>query len=90
MKVNTLFLRAKFRDYYDLYVINKETFSIEELFETGKKFMPELTMKLFQTSLVYTKDIAEDSIHHLAPKHQISIAEIAEHFQKEIEKWFLL
>jgi len=88
MKVNTLFLRAKFRDYYDLFVLNKEVFSIEELFEAGKKIMPELTMKLFQTSLVYTKDIAEDNIHHLSPKYKISIAEIAKRFQKEVETWF--
>ena len=26
MKINTLFLRAKYRDYYDLYVLNKEKF----------------------------------------------------------------
>ena len=88
MKVNTLFLRAKFRDYYDLYILNKEKFLIQELFEAGKSIMPELTMKLFQTSLVYTKDIAEDSIHHLSPRYKISIVRIAKHFQKEIEKWF--
>lgn len=87
MKVNTLFLRAKFRDYYDLFVLNKEVFPIETIFNIGQRIMPELTMKLFQTSLVYTKDIAEDNIHHLFPKYNISINEIAGHFQKEIEKW---
>jgi hypothetical protein len=87
MKVNTLFLRAKFRDYYDLFVLNKEVFSIEAIFKIGQKIMPELTMKLFQTSLVYTKDIAEDNIHHLSPRYKISIDEIAIHFQNEIEKW---
>ncbi len=87
MKVNTLFLRAKFRDYYDLFVLNKEVFSIEAIFKIGQKIMPELTMKLFQTSLVYTKDIAEDNIHHLSPRYKISIDEIAVHFQNEIEKW---
>lgn len=87
MKVNTLFLCAKFRDYYDLFVLNKEVFTIEEIFKIGQKIMPELTMKLFQTSLVYTKDIAEDNIHHLSPRYKISIDEIAAHFQNEIEKW---
>jgi predicted nucleotidyltransferase component of viral defense system len=87
MKINTLFLRAKYRDYYDLYVLNREVFSFSELFEIGHKLMPELSMKLFQTSLVYTKDIEEDNIHHLSPKYNASIKEIALYFQKEIEKW---
>jgi len=87
MKINTLFLRAKYRDYYDLYVLNKEVFSFTELFDIGHNFMPELSMKLFQTSLVYTKDIIEDNIHHLAPKYKESIEEISLHFQKEIEIW---
>ncbi len=87
MKINTLFLRARYRDYYDLYVLNKEVFSFSELFEMGHKIMPELTMKLFQTSLVYTKDIKEDNIHHLSPRYETSIEEIVVYFRKEIDNW---
>lgn len=87
MKINTLFLRARYRDYYDLYVLNKEVFSFSELFEIGHKIMPELSMKLFQTSLVYTKDIKEDNIHHLSPRYETSIEEIVTHFRMEIDNW---
>jgi len=42
MKVNTLFIRAKFRDYYDLYVICREKFTVSELFKISKPLIPNL------------------------------------------------
>lgn len=87
MKINTLFLRARYRDYYDLYVLNKEVFSFTELFAIGKNMMPELSMKLFQTSLVYTKDVKDNNINHLSPKYKTSLEQIEAHFRKEIETW---
>ena len=68
MKINSLFLRAKFRDYYDLYVINKEKYTVEQMYEIIKEYMPEINKKLFQTALVFTDDIQDDNIHHLKPK----------------------
>ncbi|MCK5808743.1 nucleotidyl transferase AbiEii/AbiGii toxin family protein [bacterium] len=85
MKLNTLFLRAKFRDYYDLFVINKEVYSLTEMYDIIKHYMPEINEKLFQMSLLYTKDVEEDKIQHLNPKYDISIEEISEHFRKKIQ-----
>jgi len=36
MKVNVLFLRAKFRDYYDLYFLAKEKMSLKEIFRASE------------------------------------------------------
>lgn len=87
MKVNTLFLRAKYRDYYDLYVINKELYTLEELFNLSKKILPGITIKLFQNALIFISDIEDDSIKHLKPKYKISIKSIATHFEHNIRLW---
>ena len=86
MKLNTLFLRAKFRDYYDLYVISKEIYSISQMYEIIVRYLPHINMKLFQMALIFTDDIEEDNIKHLEPKYEISILDIQKHFQKEIKK----
>lgn len=87
MKLNTVFLRAKFRDYYDLYVINKKTYSVTEMYEIIKSYLPEINKKLFQTSLIYTEDITDDSIHHLNPEYPVTINDISRHFEREIKNW---
>ncbi len=87
MKVNTLFLRAKYRDYYDLYVINKELFDLDELYLLSKKMLPGITVKLFHNALIFTNDIEDDSIKHLKPKHKITIKKIAAHFEQNIRLW---
>lgn len=45
MKVNTLSLRAKYRDYYDLYIIAKEMFDIRKMLEISMKYLPGMTKK---------------------------------------------
>lgn len=45
MKVNTLSLRAKYRDYHDLYVIAKEMFDIRKMLEISMKYLPGMTKK---------------------------------------------
>jgi hypothetical protein len=87
MKVNTLFLRAKFRDYYDLYVLNITGLSVKKLFELTSEKMMNLSIALFQKALVFTDDISDESIIHLKLSYKISIAEIEKHFRKEIKKW---
>ncbi len=87
MKINTLFLRAKYRDYYDLYVINKKVYSIKEMFNIGKKYIPEINQKLFQMAMTYTNDITEDHIKHLKPEYKITTQAISKHFENEIKKW---
>jgi len=87
MKVNTLFLRAKYRDYYDLYVINKEVYTLNELFELSKKNISGITVKLFQNALIFISDIEDDSIKHLKPKYKVLIKKIAAHFEQNISLW---
>jgi hypothetical protein len=87
MKVNTLFLRAKYRDYYDLYTLNNECFKVSELFEMTATKMKNLSKTLFQRALVFIDDIADENIQHLKPKKNISLLQISKHFQQEIKLW---
>ena len=87
MKVNTLFLRAKYRDYYDLYCIVSEQFSIDELFIIASDHIPGLTKRLFQIALTYTDDIIDDNITHLSPSHSVTKKEIEFFFLKKIKEW---
>ncbi|MBI9038272.1 MAG: nucleotidyl transferase AbiEii/AbiGii toxin family protein [Bacteroidales bacterium] len=86
MKVNTLFMRAKFRDYYDLYVINLKHFSLPELFEMTNSKMNNLNLTLFQRALCYTDDIEDENIEHLKLKYNVDIKEIEKHFIKKIKE----
>ncbi len=87
MKLNTLFLRAKFRDYYDLYVINQQIYSIKQMYDIIKGYMPEINKKLFQTALTYVDDIEEDNISHLDPIYNIDVKEIKKNFDEKIFAW---
>ncbi len=87
MKVNTLFMRAKFRDYYDLYVLSLNGFSVAKLYELAGEKMKNLDTSLFQKALVFTKDIDDESIAHLQPQYQITLKQIEKHFVSEIKKW---
>ncbi len=85
MKVNTLFLRAKYRDYYDLYVLNKTHYTTEKLFELANEKIPNLNLSLFQKALVFTADIEDESIEHLKPKYKVGLKQIEEYFVKQIK-----
>lgn len=84
MKVNVLFLRAKFRDYYDLYCLAKEKMSLKEIFTASEHIVEGITYKLFAVALVYIDDIEDDDISHLQPKEIISKEKIREFFQKRL------
>lgn len=81
MKVNVLFLRAKYRDYYDLYMLAKEVFSLKDIFRMSKNIVEGVTYKLFIVALLYIDDIEDDDIGHLEPKEQVSKKEIREFFE---------
>ena len=84
MKMNVLFLRAKFRDYYDLYFIAKEEMTLGKIFEHAKEIIVGLTYKLFCIALTYIDDIKDDSITHLEPKEIVSKEEIRAFFEKRL------
>ena len=83
MKVHTLFLRAKYRDYYDLYFLAKEM-QMKDMFENAKKIIPGITLKLFCMAIVYVDDILDDSIVHLSPLEQVTKHQIRDFFQQKI------
>lgn len=87
MKVNTLSLRAIFRDYYDLYVFNKDRFTLEEIFKNAVLFIPGITKKIFGMQLSYIDDIEDENIEHLQPKYKVSLNEIQKHFESELLKF---
>lgn len=87
MKVNTLFMRATFRDYYDLYVLNLHHFSLQELYEMTAIHMSNLTKSLFQRAILFIDDIEDENIAHLQPAYQVSLKSIQAHFTHRIKEW---
>ncbi|HIP43910.1 MAG TPA: hypothetical protein EYG93_01055 [Sulfurospirillum arcachonense] len=86
MKVNVLFLRAKFRDYYDLYFLSKNSMSIKKIFECSVNIVDGMTFKLFAVALVYIDDIEDDNIEYLEPIESLDKVKIRDYFQKELGK----
>jgi len=86
MKINTLSLRAKYRDYYDLYVLNKEKYNIKDMLNIATKYIPGMTKKIFGMQLTYIEDIEDESINHLHPKYDVTLAHIKNHFETEVAK----
>lgn len=84
MKVNTLFLRAKYRDYYDLYCLVFRVFDLKKLYECAKNIVPGLTFKLLCISLTFIDDIEDDSIEHLQPLVNLTKEEIRLFFEQQI------
>jgi len=85
MKVNVLFLRAKYRDYYDMYFLEK-ALGLRKIFHHAQNVVEGVSMKLFIVSLLYIDDIEDDAIEYLEPEEIISKEEIRDYFQKQIDK----
>ena len=86
MKVNTLFLRAKYRDYYDLYFLAKNALSLKEIYESSLGVVEGMNFKLFAIALVYIDDIEDDNILHLEPKVDINKKDIRAYFEEELKR----
>jgi predicted nucleotidyltransferase component of viral defense system len=52
MKVNVLFLRAKYRDYYDLLFIYRHFKSLKKIYKLSEQILDGMTFKLFANSFV--------------------------------------
>jgi hypothetical protein len=85
MKTNVLFLRAKYRDYYDMYFLAKN-FGIKKIYELAKDTLEGINFKLFAAALVYVDDIEDENIDYLEPECKISLKEIKEYFEDELKK----
>jgi len=86
MKVNTLSLRAKFRDYYDLFVLVQEVFDIKKILDISLEYIPGMTKKIFSMQLTYVEDIDDERIEHLNPRYKITLDEIRIFFEEQIKK----
>jgi len=84
MKVNVLFLRAKYRDYYDLYFLAKEKMGLRDIFKASEHIAEGVTYKLFVTALLYIDDIEDDDIGYLEPKEQLSKVQMRDFFEKRV------
>lgn len=85
MKVHTLFLRATYRDYYDLYVLSLKM-PLNELYQNALMFLGGLNYKLFSMALIYVDDIADDDISHLRPAFNLSKKQISDHFIAKLKE----
>ena len=85
MKVNVIFLRAKYRDYYDLYYLVKSGKSLNDIFQCSSEILEGITYKLFAVSLLYIDDIEDDNINYLEPAEKISKEKIRDFFQKRLK-----
>ncbi len=88
MKTNVLFLRAKYRDYYDLYFLSN-IFSLREIFDFSKDILSGINLKLFISALLFIDDIEDEDIEHLHPVEQISLKEIRHNFEEKIACEFM-
>jgi len=86
MKVNALFLRAKYRDYYDLYCLAKDVMSLKQIFKVSENIVEGITFKLFVVGLVYIDDIEDDDITYLQPKEKITKQKIRDFFEKKLQR----
>ncbi|MFW6101351.1 MAG: nucleotidyl transferase AbiEii/AbiGii toxin family protein [Bacteroidota bacterium] len=85
MKVHTLFLRATYRDYYDLYVLSFKM-SLQDMYQNALMFIEGLNYKLFSMALIYLDDIIDDDITHLSPQYDVSREEISRHFISKLKE----
>lgn len=79
MKVHTLFLRATYRDYYDLYILSLNM-SLGEMYQNALLLMDGLNYKLFSMALIYVDDIVDENINHLHPRYTLTKEQISGHF----------
>ncbi len=86
MKTNVLFLRAKYRDYYDLYFLTKKVMGLKDIFDCSQPIVTGLTFKLFSIALLYIDDIEDDNIAHFEPKESLSKIDIRNFFEKQLQE----
>ena len=85
MKVNVLFLRAKYRDYYDIYFLTQH-FKLDEMYQISRKVLDGINFKLFIGALTYIDDIEDENINYLEPIKKLSLFEIRSQLEQKIKK----
>lgn len=89
LKMGTIAQRNTIRDYYDIYYIARYHLPLTDIFQKTKKLLPNLSPITYTETLIYIKDIEEESIsEHLNPKETVTKDYIAGFFEKELKKIF--
>jgi len=87
LKMATISQRNTIRDYYDLYFIAKHVISLKNIIEQSKKMLPNISAITYTETIIYTNDIAENSIeNHLNPKEMVTKEQISAFFIEELKK----
>lgn len=85
LKFSAISQRNTIRDYYDLYILSRTKIPLEDLISFTKEKLPNLSPVTYCETLVFTKDLDEESIsEHLSPKEIINKEQIAEFFRTEL------
>jgi len=87
LAVNSFFTKTKFRDFYKLYVINKEVFPLDEIYNIHKKYINHTSQKLFQKEIIWVFDTENENLSEFKPKYDLDILSIGKHFESEIIRW---
>ena len=86
LKMGTISQRNTIRDYYDLYFIAKHFISLNRIIEQSKKMLPNISAITYTETIIYTKDIPENSIeNHLNPKEVVTKEQISVFFIEELK-----
>lgn len=87
LKMATLAQRNTIRDYYDLYFIAKYFIPLSRIIKQSKELLPNISAITYSETIIYTGDLAENSIgNHLNPKEIVTKEHISEFFIEELKK----
>ena len=87
LKFSAIAQRNTFRDYYDLYCLSRNYYSLLELITFTKEMIPNLSPVTYTETLVYTNDIEENDVSsHLFPVENVNKEQIADFFTHELRK----
>lgn len=89
LKMATIAQRCTIRDYYDLYYLAKYVIGLNKIYASCKSLLPNLSAITYSETIVYVKDIPENSLsEHLHPKEIVSKQQIADYFKVELKQMY--
>jgi hypothetical protein len=87
LKMAAIAQRNTIRDYYDLYTLVKNHFSLKEIIYQTKTLIPNLSPITYTETLIYTNDIEEPSLgNHFMPNEVVTKDDMAAFFIHEIRR----
>ena len=86
MKMEVMLRRMKFRDYYDIYAILKEGYSINDGIENARKYSRfRLTTKNIIAMLLAGQFVPDDNFSTLDPKYSVGKEEIRSYILQKLK-----